>query len=61
MTLKADSIGLVVAKVRRSAADTPKRTTVSVSSKPSRRLAAASGLIRLSHLAVPSSDCLAAS
>jgi hypothetical protein len=33
VTLKADSIGLVVAKVCRSDFDTPNRTTVSVSSK----------------------------
>ena len=61
VTLRADSIGLVVANVRRSAPDTPKRTTVSVSSTPSRRLTAASGLIRISQVAVSSSDFLAAS
>jgi hypothetical protein len=61
VTLNADSIGLVVDSVRRSAADTSNRTTVNVSSSPSRRLAAASGLIRLNHLAVLSSNCLAAS
>ena len=38
--------------------DTPNRTTVSVSSNPSRRLDAASGLIRASQRAVPSSDGL---
>jgi hypothetical protein len=54
-------MGLVVAKVRRSAPDTPKRTTVSVSSNPSRRLAAESGLIRISQLAVSSSDLLRSS
>ena len=33
-TLKADSIGLVVAKVRRSSSGTPRRMTVSASSYP---------------------------
>src|SRR5262245_45322493 len=47
VTLSADSIGLVVASVRRSAPGTPSRTTVSVSARPSRRLDAASGLIRV--------------
>ena len=61
VTLSADSIGLVVASVRRSAPGTPSRTTVSVSSNPSRRLAAASALIRSSQRAVASSDALAAS
>src|SRR5262249_36515789 len=61
VTLSADSIGLVVASVRRSAQGTPSRTTASVSSNPSRRLAAASGLIRSSQRAVASRDALAAS
>jgi hypothetical protein len=52
---------LVVASVRRGAPGTPRRTTVSVSARPSRRLDAASGLIRSSHRAVASSDDLAVS
>jgi hypothetical protein len=36
----------------------PKRTTVSVSSNPSHKLTAASGLIRISQLAVSFSDFL---
>src|SRR6267142_2427643 len=42
---KHDSIGLVVASFRRNTAPTPKRCTVSVSSRPSSRLRAALGLI----------------
>ena len=42
-------MGLVVANVRRSAPGTPSRTTVRVSTNPSRRLEAASGLIRSSQ------------
>ena len=61
VTERADSMGLVVAKVRRNAPARPSRTTVSVSSNPSRRLEAASGLIRSSQRAVASSDALAAS
>src|SRR5262249_22500258 len=41
VTLRPDSIGLVVARARRNALGTPSRTTVSVSSRPSRRLDAA--------------------
>jgi hypothetical protein len=40
VTLSADSIGLVVARLRRSAPGRPSRITVNVSSRPSRRLAA---------------------
>ena len=47
VTESADSLGLVVASVRRSAPARPSRTTVSVSSNRSRRLEAASGLIRV--------------
>ncbi len=54
VALKADSIGLVVAGVRRRAAGTLNRTTVSVSSWPSRRLAAASGLVRQRPFGWPS-------
>ena len=54
-------MGLVVANVRRNAPARPSRTTASVSSNPSRRLEAASGLIRSSQRAVASSDALAAS
>jgi hypothetical protein len=61
VTERADSIGLVVASVRNSAPGTPSRTTVSVSSNPSRRLEAASGLICSSQRAVASRDALAAS
>ncbi len=61
VTERADSMGLVVANVRRNAPARPSRTTASVSSNPSRRLAAASGLIRSSQRAVASSDALAAS
>src|SRR6266403_3547465 len=43
-----DSIGLVVASFRRNTAPTPKRCTVSVSSKPSSKHRAAVGLIRSS-------------
>ena len=60
-SLRPTSIGLVVAGVRRSARGTPSRTTVSVSSNPSRRLEAASALIRSSQRAVASCDALAAS
>jgi hypothetical protein len=42
VTFSADSIGLVVASVLRSAPGTPSRTTVSVSSNPFRRVASAS-------------------
>lgn len=59
VTLNADSIELVVASVRRSTPDTPSHSTVSVYSRPSRRLDAASGFSRSSHRAVPSSDALA--
>ena len=61
VTERADSMGLVVASVRRNAPARPSRTTASVSSNPSRRLEAASGLIRSSQRAVASSDALAAS
>ncbi len=57
VTERADSMGLVVANVRRNAPARPSRTTASVSSNPSRRLAA----IRSSQRAVASSDALAAS
>jgi hypothetical protein len=57
VTLKADSIGLVVAKVRRKTADTPKRTTISVSSNPSRRLAAASGWPARARRVRPHAPC----
>ena len=60
ITVRADSIGLVVARVRRNAPGTPSRTTVSVFSNPSRRLEAASALIRSSQRAVASRDALAA-
>jgi hypothetical protein len=60
VTEGADSMGLVVAKVRRNAPARPSRTTVSVSSNHSRRPEAASGLIRSSQRAVASSDALAA-
>jgi hypothetical protein len=56
VTLKADSMGLVEENVRLKGSERPNRTTVSVSSRPSQRLAAASGLIRASHFAVVSSD-----
>ncbi len=59
VTDNALSIGLVVARVRRNAPEMPSRTTVSASSRPPRRLAAASGFNRSSHRAVPSSDALA--
>ena len=49
---KADSIGLVEESVLRNSSGTPKRITVSVSSIPSRRLAAVLGLIRSSQRAV---------
>jgi hypothetical protein len=52
-TFSVDSIGLVVARLRRSASGTPSLITVSVSSNPSRRLAAGSGLTRASQVAVP--------
>ena len=61
ITDSADSMGLVVANVRRNAPARPSRTTVSVSSSPSRRLDAASGLIRSSQRAVASRDVLAVS
>ena len=61
VTDSADSMGLVVANVRRNAPARPSRTTVSVSSSPSRRLDAASGLIRSSQRAVASRDVLAVS
>jgi hypothetical protein len=53
-------MGLVVANVRRNAPARPSRTTASVSSIPSRRLEAASGLIRASQRAVASRDAVAA-
>jgi hypothetical protein len=59
VTDNADSIGLVEHSVRRNGPLSPNRSTVSVSSRPSRRLAAASGLTRESHFAVVSSDFLA--
>ncbi len=49
---KGALIGLVVESVLRSSSGTPKRTTVSVSSSPSSRLAAAAGLICRSHFTV---------
>ena len=55
VTERADSMGLVVANVRRNAPTRPSRTTVSVSSSLSRRLETASGLIRSSQRAVASS------
>ena len=57
-TDSADSVGLVELSVRRSGPVRPSRITVSVSSRPSRRLAAASGLSRESHC-IDSSDDLA--
>ena len=55
-TLKALSIGLVVESVLRKSSGTPKRTTVSVSSSPSSRLAAAAELICRSHFTVAASS-----
>jgi hypothetical protein len=54
-------MGLIVANVRRNAPARPSRTTASVSSSPSRRLEAASALIRSGQRAVASRDALAAS
>jgi hypothetical protein len=49
VTLNADSIGLVVARVLRSSSGTPSLITVSVYSIPSRKESAADGLILSSH------------
>src|SRR5262249_45102510 len=61
VTERAARMGGVGPGVRRNPPARPSRTTASVSSNPSRRLEAASALIRSSQRAVASSDALAAS
>ena len=56
-----DSMALVERSVRARVGGTPRRSTVSVSSRPSRRLAAAPGWVRSSSLASASSAASACS